>query len=625
MIDMGLMEPRGGNVMLRSQKGKESFDTLKRGVSLVALLGLLFGVLSGASVVSTNLYRSHGLDNLAIAVFAHALNATFLKIILVGLPIALLLYFLHRVVRRSFRALTAILSAAALLVLISRYGLWSNGLGGETETGRLVSLIMTRFILVLISFGIGRLVYDGFTLLHSLVRIVPFRAIIVTLFLLGAANSADYINHTKNFPRGPNVILITIDAIRPDHLGTYGYSRPVTPNIDRLAREGILFSHSYTVSPRETQAISSILTGRYPRAMGVQALWDQLGAEEVTMAELLRDRGYGTGAFASLLPPVGDSGFRQGFDHWETANRFQADRVTGAAIDWISERNKRPFHAWLHYSDPSMPYRSATGSAEFDYGPTRGCLVFGHTMLDSAVVDRALQLYDEEIRFVDRQIGRLISFLEETDRLHNSLILLAGTTGESFGDHDYRFDHGEYLYDSGIQVPFILSAANLPKRIIESQVRTIDLFPTMIDVLHFDPLQDLQGKSLLGVIERPETHDDRVLYAESGESLTPRFNSGRPVATVHGKLRAIRTGEWKLIVTPGGGDRTFELYNMLEDPAESLNVWQEESGVSQELQNRLDSWLKETPAPPWNGGPPPDWVLDNRLPVIPEALPETSP
>lgn len=613
--------------MLRSKRGKTSQATLKRGISLIALVGLIAGTVSGLSRVNANEYMIHGLNNQALSIFVEGLNAVFFRIAAVGIPAALILLFIYRLAPRSFRSVASVFALSGLLLIICRHPLflagWAEG-GPGNSTVALLGWTL-RFFVILLAIGAGRLIYEIFPSLGAIIRLVPFRLILVPLFLLGAANSADYINHTKNFPRGPNVILITVDALRPDHLSSFGYPRATTPNLDRIASEGIIFNAAFTPAPRTTQALSTILTGRYSRSTGVRTLWDELDLQEVTFAEVLRDEGYNTGGFASLPAPEGDRGFAQGFDTFLPV-RSDAREVVRHATTWLEDQKERPFFLWLHFSDPLMPYGKPRETLlfadtdyngpykdRFEYKPTRGCVIFGLQQLDSTDACRAIDLYDNDLHFVDSSIGELVQFLEKTERFHNSLVVVTATSGESLGENDYYFDHGELLYDPELRVPLILSAANLPKRVISNQVRSLDLLPTLLDILHIEKTIGIQGRSLMAIVERPDEGGDLPVFAESGESLSPLFNSRRPIEGVEGKRVAYRDGAWKLIITPDRVGDQLELYDLGADPAESLNVWTEFPERVTAMRQEISRWLEKTPAPARpDGGFAPDWISSSE-------------
>lgn len=619
--------------MLRSQRGHDAVATLQRSISLILLVGLIFGAFSGLSHIRANDYRAQGLQHASLDVFVDHLNGTFFHFILILIPAALVLFLLYRIAPRSFRQVYAVLALALLILFVGSRGFFLEGWDFRSALGVAPSVwrgILSFFVTIL-AIGLARLLYDTSKALHAIVQVVPFRLVLLVLFLLAAANSARYINHTKNFPRGPNVILLTVDALRPDRLGAQGRLSSPTPNVDRIASQGIQFANAYTTSPRTTQALATILTGRYPQTTGVRRMWDRLDDREMTVTELLADRGYDTAGFAALRAPGDAFGFAQGFQKFVANPAGGAAKITQTAIDWLDARKDRPFFLWMHYDDPKMPYCPPSqelidldpsyGGAFphcFDYTPSRGCVVFGLSRFDSTETEQIERLYDSEIRSVDRAIGRLLAALEREDRLHNSLIMLTGTSGESLGEHGYYYDHGELLYDPVIQIPLIVRAENLPRMMIESQVRNLDILPTLLDILHFEVSDRVEGTSLMHLIQRENNAEMLPVFVESGESLTPRFNLLRPIPTIGGKLRAVRDGRWKLIQTPAPGDDLVELYDLHTDPAETLNVATEHPETVRTLRNELNAWIAKTPADALDdGGKIPSWLASENVNLYP--------
>ena len=610
--------------MLRSKRKKESSARFRASVSLVALIGLILGVAAGVSEISANRLIDAGLPNLAVASFVEELNRSFFRLLAVGITAAFLLFVISRAAPRSFRPITSVLFFITLIILATRNAAL---LGADPERIGLDSATILsfsrRFLVVVVCLVAARVFHEAYPIFRAVLQAFSLRFVVIILFLLAAANSAAYINRTKNFPRGQNVVLITADSVRPDHLGCFGYERGTSPEIDRLAKKSILFSSSYTPCPKSAQALASIVTGRSPALTGVRRLWDPVRPAEVTLAEILIDKGYETAAFATLPFPAERSGIEQGFELFRSEGISAPGSAVARAIGWMRERKKRPFFLWVHFPQATMPYDPPGedrifGSPGYDgvykesfhYRPTRGCRIFGHEPLEEADRERAIDLYDGEIRSVDRQIGLLLRGLEKGDRIHNTLILLVGTHGESLGEHAYHYDHGEFLYDRSLHVPMLLSAANLPAQVVTSQVRNMDLLPTVLDVLHMSIPQGVEGRSLMSAFERPGEFLDIPLIAESGVSLTPEQNRRRPETGMKGKLFGIRRDRWKLIYAPYRKDEGVELYDLESDPGEESDLSAERLDRVMELKGEIESKLAGSPLPPTGEeSPPPPWVL----------------
>jgi arylsulfatase A-like enzyme len=249
----------------------------------------------------------------------------------------------------------------------------------------------------------------------------------------------------------PNVVLITLDTTRADHLGCYGYSPPTTPNTDALAGQGVLFAHASSVAPLTLPAHSSILTGMQPTFHGVRVNGNTaLGQSQETLAEVLSKRGYETGAFVGAFVLDGRWGLNQGFEHYD--DRFDlkkykhldlgtvqrpANEVMDAALAWLEGRKQGPFFAWIHLYDAHTPYEPP----EPFLSKYRGGGLAG--------------LYDGEIAFADEQVGRCISWLRANGVDQKTVVVIIGDHGEGLGSHG-EGTHGYFVYDYAVRVPLLV-------------------------------------------------------------------------------------------------------------------------------------------------------------------------
>src|SRR5256714_5864534 len=243
-----------------------------------------------------------------------------------------------------------------------------------------------------------------------------------------------------------NVILVTIDTLRADHLGCYGYRNIQTPNIDALAAAGVRFENAFAAVPVTLPSHASILTGTYPMYSGMHDFsGNKLNPQQPTLASVLHDRGYATGAIigaAVLDSRFGlDHGFDLYHDHFQVRPGVEEDldhterpgnQVVDLALDWLTKNRQRPFFIWIHLYDPHHPYRPPSPYAE-KYKD---------------------HLYDGEIAFADAQLGRLLAFLKQNQLYQNSLIALMGDHGEGLGEHGEQ-THGFFIYNSTMRVPLI--------------------------------------------------------------------------------------------------------------------------------------------------------------------------
>jgi arylsulfatase A-like enzyme len=362
-----------------------------------------------------------------------------------------------------------------------------------------------------------------------------------------------------------NILLITLDTTRADHLGAYGFQSIATPNLDRLARDGVLFEQTETVAPLTLPAHASLLTGRFPPAHGVR---DNAGfaldTRETTLADLLRTRGYRTGAFVASSVLASGRGLSRGFDVYRDVIappaprgipggvRRPANEVTDEALKWIAGVATSRFFAWVHFYDAHRPY-----DVPEPY----------HTQY----VGRP---YDGAIAFMDGEIGRLLAFLQQRGLLTNTIVVAVGDHGESLGDHG-EASHAVFVYESVTRVPFIVRAPFTPLRgrIVDDVTRSIDVMPTLLDLLGVRSPATVEGTSLVPLMNGTARRLNLEAYAES---LYPRYRYG------WSELHALRAGRFKVIAAPRP-----ELYDLQTDPFEEHNEYDARRALGEQMIARL--------------------------------------
>ena len=360
---------------------------------------------------------------------------------------------------------------------------------------------------------------------------------------------------------GQNLLVITIDTLRADRVGAYGYRAARTPHLDRLASEGVVFEDAIAQVPVTLPSHASLFTGLVPPTHGVRDnTYFRLDPEARTLAEVLKAKGYETAAFVSAFVLDSSFGLEQGFDVYDDEVAGEADTagtiaerrgelVTRSFVSWLEKRSSdRPFFAWLHYFDPHLPYAPPS---PYPAG------------------------YDGEISYVDAQVGRVLETLEARGLGKDALVVLTSDHGESLGEHGEK-SHGFFVYDATLRVPLILkSAASLPAgERIAAPVSTIDIFPTVLEALEVPVPEEAQGRSLLSLV-RGEAAELPPAYAECYVS---ELNFG------WAPLVALREGGYKYIEAPRP-----ELYDLRADPGETKNLF----GADPERATRMRSRLAE--------------------------------
>ena len=379
----------------------------------------------------------------------------------------------------------------------------------------------------------------------------------------------------------PNVLLITVDTLRADRLGCYGYEHAATPAIDAVARRGVRFQTAVVHTPLTGPSHASILTGLSPLGHGFRNNSGFTLSDSVqTAAEVFKGAGYQTAAFVSGFPLDRRFGFDRGFDTYDDhlprgtdrrrtphVERF-ADATTDAVLRWLGGRpggdaNGTPWFVWIHYYDPHAPYEppAADLAARYRASP-----------------------YDGEIAFVDRQIGRLVRTLDSRADTARTITLVTADHGESLGEHGEE-THGIFVYDATIRVPWVMAGPGVAQgRVAGTVARSIDVLPTLLDYAGLSARAEVEGRSL-----RPAAGGEEMPDAPSyAESLYAELELG------WAPLHAWRTAAFKFIRAPRS-----ELYALGEDAAETRNRIGELPARARELGGDLKAaLLREPPTQP---------------------------
>jgi arylsulfatase A-like enzyme/predicted Zn-dependent protease len=343
--------------------------------------------------------------------------------------------------------------------------------------------------------------------------------------------------------RSGNVLLVTIDTLRRDRLGAYGNPNGLTPTLDRLGSSGVRYAQAFSHVPMTLPAHASILTGRTPRTHGVRDNGTfRLDDRIPTLASVLRQAGYRTGAFVGAFVLDARFGLTRGFDEYDdrypheaegTTFRFserRAEEVVTAAGDWILRAGLRsgPWFAWVHLFDPHAPYEAPP---EFRAGRSP---------------------YDAEVAYTDAMLGRFLDRLSAAHALDHTLIVVTADHGESLGEHG-EATHGLFAYDATLAVPLILSGPALGRATVDAPVGHADILPTVVDLVGVAAPGDLDGLSLVGPPAADRILDFEALDANLTRGWAP--------------LTGVVAGRWKYIDLP-----LPELYDLAADPREERNL-----------------------------------------------------
>jgi len=378
-------------------------------------------------------------------------------------------------------------------------------------------------------------------------------------------------------PGKPNVVLITLDTVRADRMGFLGSKKPLTPHLDALAREGIVFEHAYSQAPITPVSHASILTGTYPQFHGIRNFGDRLTAGVPFLPEILHSQGYRTGAFVSsiILDPKNGfaSGFERGFDRYdagfhrqktgekrEASMQRRGEITLTHTLEWLGQQRGAPFFLWFHLWDahdpynPPEPYRT-----RFAGDPYNGC-----------------------IAYVDATVGKLLDYLRKQGLYDNTLIAVAADHGESLGEHG-ELTHSIFLYDSTIRVPLLLKLPGNRQagQRVAATASLVDLVPTLLEALGQTPPPGVQGLSLLPLIGNPQAADRPSMAV--GDHSERSFGWSA--------LTSLRVAHHLYVRAPKP-----ELYDLSANPDETQNGYAANRPLAARLDTQLVNFVKRVSA-----------------------------
>jgi arylsulfatase A-like enzyme/Flp pilus assembly protein TadD len=377
------------------------------------------------------------------------------------------------------------------------------------------------------------------------------RIVVPLLVVLIALVAVATIRWYSRGPR-PNIILVTFDTTRADHLGAYGYDQGLTGGFDDFASRGVLFERAYAPCPVTLPSHATMLTGLYPPEHDLRVNGEKgLSTEIPFLPEILKTQGYDTGAFIAAAPVLGSQfGLNRGFDNYDDSpaksstrtrpyggERRDGEEVVDLALDWLGLRTERPFFCWIHLYDAHGPYDSFKDiyQQKFEQNP-----------------------YDAGVAWEIQQFDRVNSFLKDRQLDSNTLVIVAGDHGEGLDDHG-EHEHGMLVYNSTLHVPLVFAGMPecLPGTRVANTVSLVDLMPTVLDILKIPAPDVISGRSLLPALNG-QAIESRDYYAEA--EMPYFLNRWCP-------LRSVISDRWKYIQSTRP-----ELYNLEQDPGELTNL-----------------------------------------------------
>lgn len=392
------------------------------------------------------------------------------------------------------------------------------------------------------------------------------------------------------------IVLISIDTLRADHLGTYGHTRNTSPNLDALAAKGAIFEDVSTTAPWTLPAHSSMLTGFYPQQTRVRINTEVLGGDIPTIAETLLLAGYRTAGIGNVIWLKPYFGLNRGFEKWgflpaDESPKGAAAQITDFGIEFLQKTEGERCFLFLHYYDVHSPYLSQPAFERAFLPPDfrehsrvkgttleLGLAGLGKFPISNQEREDVKKLYDAGILQLDSNLGRLFRFIDERFGFDDTLVIVTSDHGEGFFEHG-KYSHGSDQYQEQLHIPLILRGGPVPHGLrIDAPTSIVDIAPTILATAGVAPQMAISGIDLSRYWEKPtRAYEDRVLYSQSAPAL------------VKDVIRMARRGSFKLITNLETGRR--ELYDLVTDPAEQRDLSEARPEVAEELSDLMNQFF----------------------------------
>ncbi len=521
----------------------------------------------------------------------------------------------YRTFLYGFYAMTSIFLSGSMIAL---YPNWRNPMQSESVTA-IISLAIGSFF----TFFIVRAVFFNLINLTNLSRSLLLKRYILSPYILplilfvGFQLLFPFLSRpTLSTKTSKNIVLIGIDTLRLDHTSLFRTDQrglQLTPNLTRLSKSGASFRHAISQAPWTMPAFASVMTGRYPQEHRAISQGGFLRKKESTLAEVLKEAGYYNSAVISAPMLNERHGFSQGFDEFDQSNilgraAITSKKVTDKALNTIKENKDGPFFLFVHYFDPHYDYMQ---QPDWDFADhytgwlsknriTINELREKRRLLGPDDIEYLLDLYDEEIAYTDREIGRLLAFLEKEGLMEETAVVVVADHGEEFMERGW-IGHTVSLFNELIRVPLIMHLPGVSSTgtVIDTVVETRSVFGTILDYLGIRKGEKTESDSLVPLLTETAEHN------KDKESSYGFAFSSTWLPDAHGEKRvrklSVHMNEWKLIFDYDNNSSL--LYDLSKDPYETRNLASEEPEKRAELWKLLDSWHKmveasgaETPA-----------------------------
>lgn len=566
-----------------------NMNKLTIAVTLAVIIGIVFGILKSTSFILSNRYLQAKMYYLILDSVSSAINHYLLITVGVIISIYVMLMAIRALLkffglsRQSNNIIVYAIVPSLLVFVLGGYLINKRYLPEFSALKSIIGNFIWALTCILLGWLAGRITLRVYQIKHNFsLGIFGIKTLVGLVSLVALFNVAPHFYlWLLSKPERPNVILISIDTLRADHLSCYGYSRNTSPNIDRFTKDGILFANTIAQSSWTLPSHMALFTSLYPIKHGVFSRDSKLIDEHLTLAEILQNAGYETVAFtdgAFLSHKFGYQGFNL-FDDTGDILSGGVEKIYTKVIDWLRKNPSKPFFLFLHtyqvhapynpppaydiYSDAS--YRGIVNVLESDFESIRPRMILKDYIY---LIDK----YDGEIFYTDRFLGKLFDELKGLELYDKSIIVFTSDHGENFLEHRaYKIGHYE-LYDEIVKVPLIIKAPTLPKnKITETQVESIDIMPTILELLEISIPDGIDGESLVELVKKGSYDDGIFAFSEAD----PYY-------------KMIRSKDWKLLRRY---PNKLELFDLTADPKEQHNLFAEKPKVAKSLHEKLHTWI----------------------------------
>ena len=562
--------------MEKKEKIKSIISDTIKGIKFALVFGLnigfIIGIIKGVSLVSSNGYLQQSLYNLASDTILLNLNSAVSVSVIPAIAAVIAL----AMIRTYGESALVLISSFMILLYI-------------TSFSRISPFSYLSFILILYgvvyTISINAKLWEKFGLLNKTIK---GKLILAPAILILISNGFIYSYWLTTRSKGPNIILISIDALRADHLSCYGYHRNTSPNIDRLAREGTLFKNGFSQATWTIPSHASIFLSQYAWRHKLDSPEKRLHSLPTMLAEILKNENYATAAFTGGVWISSRYGFDQGFEIYEDGipgkqRHYGISFYIDKLLSWLESVRNKKFFLFIHTYDVHEPYNPPApyfdlytkGRCE-EIKTSKGIMVkrLDALKLTPKEIDYIMAVYDGGINYFDDQLEKIFEKLDQLGIDKTTIIIITSDHGEAFREHG-KLDHCHKPYIEEVHVPLIMKGPGIPgNRTYDNYVQLIDIVPTILEILNIPQRKEMQGRSILPLMNNCEIEERFTTYSWGGSG---------PQGPV-----SLRTRQWTYIMKHNGLD---ELYDRINDPKEQNNIIEKRPLIAQKLKEELEDFI----------------------------------